>query len=228
MKLYDRQRSGNCYRARLMLALLGVPYERIPVGTHGGASIFHGRGSVEFAEHPDQARLDAGTEVDSRAPAFLAKSPRGQVPVLDDDGHVVWDSIAILVYLARKDGDASWLPTGADEADVVQWLVLSQNELLYGLARIRGITQMGRPGNVEECRALAHAGLAAMDARLRGHDWLALGHRTIADVACFPYVALAPELGIDLAAAYPGIARWIERVRALPGFVEHDPAGSRQ
>jgi len=226
MKLYDRQRSGNCYRARLMLALLGIEYERVPVITHGGASIFYGHAGHDLAESPDQAALDRQAEMDNRSADFLAMSPRGHVPVLQDGDRVIWDSTAILVYLARKYGGESWLPAGDDEADVVQWLVLAQNELLYGLARIRGIAELNRPGNVEECRALGRSGLSVMENRLRDHEWLALGHRTIADVACFPYVALAPELGVPLFADYSSIVAWIDRVRSLPGFVEHFAAKS--
>ena len=222
IKLYDRQRSGNCYRARLMLALLGIQYERIPVNTAGGASIF-GQSQLGLPGHPDQRRLDGGAaQVSNRSASFLKMNPRGQVPVLDDDGRVIWDSTAILVYLARKFGGESWLPLdAAGEAEVVQWLVLAQNELLYGLARCRGIIEMGRPGTLAECQALGRAGLAVMEHRLRDHDWLALDRRTIADIACFPYVALAPQLGVALDKDFPAVDRWTERVKGLPMFARH-------
>ena len=222
IKLYDRQRSGNCYRARLMLALLGVPYERIPINTGGGASIFHGPADLGSPDHPDQRRMDEAARQSNRSEWFRSMNPRGQVPVLEDDGRVIWDSTAILVYLARKFGGESWLPPdAAGEAEVVQWLVLAQNELLYGLARCRGIIEMGRPGSLAECQALGRVGLGVMEDRLRDHDWLALDRRTIADVACFPYVALAPQLGVPLENDFPGVRRWIGRVEALPMFVRH-------
>ncbi|HEY3583408.1 MAG TPA: glutathione S-transferase N-terminal domain-containing protein, partial [Casimicrobiaceae bacterium] len=87
MKLYDFPLSGNCYRVRLFLSLLGMHYELKPVDLVKG-------------EH--------------RQPPFLELNPRGQVPTLEDDGTVVWDSMAILVYLARKYGGEKWLPGSAD------------------------------------------------------------------------------------------------------------------
>ena len=86
MKLYDFELSGNAYRIRLMLALLGLNYEPVPLKLMQG---------------------------EQREPAFLKLNPRGQVPTLDDDGTVVWDSLAILVYLARKHGGEKWLPSDA-------------------------------------------------------------------------------------------------------------------
>jgi glutathione S-transferase len=221
IKLYDRQRSGNCYRARLMLALLGIEYERVLINTAGGASIF-GQGNLGIPDHPDQKRVDGPTERANRSEWFLKLNPRGHVPVLDDDGFVLWDSTAIIVYLARKFGGDSWLPTDAQgEGQVTQWLVLAQNELLYGLARCRGIIQMKRPGNLADCQALGRVGLGVMEARLKDHEWLAVNRRTIADVACFPYVALAPQLGIPLDDEFPSVKQWIRRVEALPKFVGH-------
>ena len=223
IKLYDRQRSGNCYRVRLMLALLEVEYERIGVNTSGGASIFHGPGKPAFPEHPDQERLDDSTKSrENRQEWFLKLNPRGQVPVLDEDGVVIWDSTAIIVYLARRFGGESWLPVDAEgQATIMQWLVLSQNELLYGLARCRGIIQMGRPGNLGECQELGRVGLRVMERRLENNEWLALDRRTIADVACFPFVAQAPDLGIPLASDFPAIVKWLRRMEGLPSFVKH-------
>lgn len=192
MKLYDRDISGNAYKARLLLALLQVPYERITVDLPGG---------------------------ENRKPEFLRLNPRGQIPVLEDDGRVFWDSTAILVYLARRHGGEPWLPTdAAGMAEVMQWLALAQNEILYGLARARAITLFKRPWNLEEAQATGRRALEVLEDRLSGHDWLALERPTIADVACFPYVALAPEGRVSLEAC-PALRRWIARVQNLPGFV---------
>lgn len=192
MKLYDFQLSGNSYRARLFLSLLNLPYELKPVDLAKG---------------------------EQRQPWFLELNPRGQVPTLDDDGTVVWDSMAVLVYLARKYGGEAWLPLDAKGmAEVMQWLAVMENETLYGLAKARIICKFKYPGNLEEAKAFGRKGLAVMERRLAAHAWLAVDHATIADVGCFPYVALAPEGEIALD-DYPGVRAWIDRFKALPGFV---------
>ncbi len=192
MKLYDRDISGNAYKARLLLALLNLPYERITVDLPGG---------------------------ENRKPEFLRLNPRGQIPVLEDGGRVFWDSTAILVYLARRYGGENWLPSDpAQMAEVMQWLALAQNEILYGLARARAINLFKRPWNLEEAQAAGRRALDVLQERLNGHDWLALERPTIADVACYPYAALAPEGGVSLD-AYPAVRGWISRVRNLPGYV---------
>ena len=192
IKLYDMELSGNCYKIRLFCGLLGLQYEAIPV------NLFQG-------EH--------------KQPAFLKINPRGQIPALDDNGTVIWDSSAILVYLARKYADARWLPLEAEAmAKTVQWLALSENELLYGLARARAVHLLKRPWNIDECQTLGKAGLNVMEQHLQKNAWLAAGHATIADVACYPYVALAHEGGIALD-ELPHVQRWIAGIQALPGYV---------
>lgn len=192
MKLYDMELSGNCYKIRLFCALLGLNYESVPVNLLRG-------------EH--------------KAADFLALNPRGQVPVLEDAGTLVWDSMAILVYLARKYGDEQWLPMEpAPLASVMQWLAVSENEILYGLARARAVTRFNRPWDLAACQELGHGGLALLEARLRQNAWLATDHPTLADIACYPYVALAPEGGMALD-GLPSIGRWIARLQALPGYV---------
>jgi glutathione S-transferase len=192
MKLYDFQLSGNSYRARLFLALLGLSYELKPVDLTKG-------------EH--------------RQPPFLRINPRGQVPTLDDDGTVVWDSMAVLVYLARKYGGEKWLPSSAEGmAEVMQWLALMENESLYGLAKARIICKFKYAGNLDEAKALGRKALDVMERRLASHAWLASDHPTIADVGCFPYVALAHEGEIALD-DQRNVGAWVARVKALPGFV---------
>jgi glutathione S-transferase len=192
MKLYDLELSGNCYRVRLLLSLLGLKHELVTVNL---------------------------MKSEQREPWFLKLNPRGQVPTLEDDGTVVWDSMSILVYLARKYGGEKWLPLDAKEmAEVMQWLAVMENESLYGLGKARVICKFKFPGNLEDAQLLGRKGLDVLEQRLAAHQWLALDHVTIADIGCFPYVALASEGEIPLD-AYPSVRSWIGRIRSLPGFV---------
>lgn len=191
MKLYDVSVSGNCYKIRLFLSLLDKGYESVPIDFSKG---------------------------DHLSPSFQLLNPRGQVPVLEDEGVVIWDSTAILVYLARRYGGESWLPLDAEDlAYVTQWLAVAQNEILYGLARARAVLRLKRPWNLQECQKIGLDILKVLDNHLSQHHWLALGRVTIADIACFPYVALAPEGGVPLE-GYPAVLQWISRIKALPGY----------
>lgn len=192
LKLYDFSLSGNCYKVRLLLAMLGQDYERISVDSSAGETL---------------------------TPAFKRLNPRGQIPVLMDGETVIWDSMAILVYLARRYGDGRWLPTDClGETRVMQWLAVSENELLYGLARARVTVLFNRPFDLEQCHRDARPGLEAMQQRLEGHPWLAAEWATIADIACYPYVSLAGEGQFSLE-PYPAVQAWLERVEALDGWV---------
>ena len=195
MKLYSNPRSGNAFKARLLLSLLGLEHE------------------IEDVD------LAAG---DSRTDGFLKLNPRGQIPVLVDGERVIWDSQAILVYLARRHGGEDWLPTDADGmAQVMQWLAVAENELLFGLARARAVIVFGRAWHYDQSKALGEAGLKVLDDRLAERDWLVLDRPTIADIACYPYVALAPEGNISLA-PYGAIRTWFRRIQGLDGYVDMD------
>jgi glutathione S-transferase len=192
LKLYDFERSGNCHKVRLMLSLLHQPYESVRVDITG-------------QEPPP--------------PEFGKLSPRAQVPVLVDGEVALWDSTAILVYLARCYGGESWLGEDAvGEAEVMQWLALAQNEILYGLARARSVKLLGRPWNMAEARQLGATALDVLEGRLTDHDWLVRNHLTIADIACYPYVALAHEGDISLE-PYPAVRHWLQRIEALDGYM---------
>jgi glutathione S-transferase len=204
LKLYDLDRSGNCYKIRLLLSLIEQEYEKISVNVNAG---------------------------ENETPEFLALNPRGQVPVIDDNGTVLWDSTAILVYLASVYGDDSWLPREPyGQAQVMQWLALEQNEGRYGLARARAValknpTAFARLGNMDECRDLAQQALGVLELRLNQADWLVGKQISIADIACYPYVALAPEGGIDIA-KFQAVAAWINRIELLPNYTPLPEVGS--
>lgn len=192
MLLHDLELSGNCYKVRLFAALAGIPLPLAPVDFLGG-------------EH--------------RRPPLLALNPWGELPVLQDGELVLRDSQAILIYLARRHGGHAWWPdSAAGQAKVAQWLSVAANEIQHGPCAARLIDKFGY--ELDKSVALGKAGriLGLLETHLATHDWLALGRPTVADCAVFPYVALAPEGGIDLT-PYAAVRRWLARVKALPGFL---------
>jgi glutathione S-transferase len=205
LQLYNRERSGNCYKVRLMLSLLALEYEKIPVHREGRSRNIVPQG-------------------------YERLSPLRQIPVLVANSKAYWGTIAILVYLARKFGGSDWLPADAEgEAEVTQWLSFAQNEIFYGLGRARSM-RGGRwhgYGTLEEAHEIAGRALAVLEDQLRGHDWLALDRTTIADVACYSYTVFAPEGGISLK-SYPRVRGWLARIEALPRYLAppiYDGAG---
>lgn len=192
MKLHDLELSGNCYKVRLFLSLLQLPYELVPVDFMGG-------------EH--------------KSSAMLAKNPFGEIPVLTDGDLTLRDSQAILLYLARKYGGEGWFPTEATAmAQVVEWLMVAENEVARGPNDARLHDKFGYLIDVQVAREHAERILGILEQRLGDRKWLALCRPTIADVACFPYVALSHEGGVPLT-NYPSIRAWIDRIKRLPNFV---------
>ena len=120
--------------------------------------------------------------------------------MLEDEGAVIADSNAILVYLAKRyQGQARWLPEDALGAAAVQrWLSVAAGQLASGPNAARLATLFGVPDPGGAAQARTHALLAVMDAELGRRDWLAGEAATIADVACYAYVALAPEGNVSL------------------------------
>jgi glutathione S-transferase len=192
MKLYYHPLSGHSHRARLFVSLLGLPHELVEVNLKAGAH---------------------------KQPEFLALNPFGQVPVLDDDGVVIADSNAILVYLAKKAGGDQWLPDDPQGAAAVQrWLSVAAGEVAYGPAAARLITVFGAKYSPDEVIGRAHALLMKLQKRLVESDWLVGERPTIADIAIYSYVARAPEGNVDLS-GYPAVNAFLRRIEALPGFV---------
>lgn len=192
MKLYDLDVSGNCYKVRLLCSLLGVPVELVPVDFMGGA---HKRSPV----------IDLN--------AF------GQVPVLEDGDVILRDSQAILVYVARKWGGETWLPTAAASmAQVMQWLMVAENEIARGPGDARLHDKFKMNIDIAAAREKAARILTLMNVHLEKHQWLVLERPTIADIACMPYVALGWEGGVPLD-PYPAVTAWVERIKGLPRFI---------
>lgn len=192
MKLYDIPLSGNCHKVRLLLSFLGLKYETAPLNLAAGGT---------------------------KKPGFLELNPRGQAPVLVDGELVIWDSMAILAYLARSYGGETWLPgEPSSMAAVMQWLAVSENELLYGLGRARAVNLFNRPWPMAQSQEIGRGGLRVMEIQLGRQHWLAGDRPTIADIACYPYAALAPEGGVSLD-DFPRVVDWIGRFESLPGYV---------
>ena len=198
MKLYMTEMSGNSFKVRVLAAMLGVSYETIRIDWEG-------------REH--------------KSPTFLELNPRGQVPVMEIEGKVLWDSTAHLVYIARKYGGEDWLPTDPLEmAEVMQWLAFAQDEVQFGLQWARGVAVYGRrPESQEGYLQDGRLALEILQRQLsRSGDWLALGRATLADIACYPYVKRAPEGGLALE-PYNLVEAWLARCEALPGWTQMDP-----
>ena len=191
LKLHDLELSGNCYKIRLFCSLLGLKLDVVPVDFLGGAH--------------------------KKSP-LIEQNPFGEIPIFEDGGVVLRDSQAILVYLARKYGGESWLPTdAAGMAEVVSWLMVAENEIARGPNDARLHDKFGYALDVGAAREKAKRIIGLMEAHLAKRDWLALGRPIIADVACMPYVALSPEGGVSLQ-PYPRVRAWVGRIKALPGF----------
>ena len=184
--------SGHAHRVALMLSLLAVPHQRVDVDLR---------------------------QAEQKRPEFLAMNAFGQVPVIDDNGVVVADSNAILVYLAKRYGGGAWLPEdAAGAAQVQRWLSVAAGPLAGGPAAARLVTVFGASFDVDATLARAHALLSVMDRELAQRDFLAGAAPTIADVACYAYVAHAPEGNVSLA-DYPHVRAWLARIENLPRFV---------
>ena len=200
MKLHYHPLSGHAHRVRLFLSLLGIAHELVPVDLMAGAH---------------------------KQPDFLQMNRFGQVPVLDDDGVIVSDSNAILVYLAKKHRRADWLPETPEGAAAVQrWLSVAAGQIAFGPAAARLVTLFGAKFNAEDVIGRAHAVLKVIDEELAGRKWIAANNPTIADVALYSYIARAPEGNVDLT-AYGNVNAWLGRIEALPGFVafQKSPVG---
>jgi glutathione S-transferase len=193
--LHGTELSGHTHRVELLLRMLGLPYR--------------------FAAAPAAIR---GT------PEFRQLNPLGQIPVLQDGDLTFADSNAILVYLAKRYGVGSqWLPEKPDAAAGVQrWLSIAAGEVMYGPATARMITQWNFPGSLAQAKQIAGVLLRFMEEHLKGRIFLAADHATIADLACYSYVAHAPEGGISLD-EYVSVRAWLRRVEALPNFKRIPP-----
>ena len=198
MLLYDSPVSGNCYKVRLLLAHLGLPYER---------------------------RTMDVVDRSNRRDVLGDLNPALRVPTLVlDDGRPLAESGAIIWYLGEGSRFVPEDPYA--RAQVLQWMFFEQydHEPAIAVARF-WLAYSGRPDDfsdrLPERTAAGHRALAAMERHLADKQFLVGDSLTVADIALYAYTHVADEGGFDLE-PYPGVRRWLARVAAEPGHVSID------
>jgi glutathione S-transferase len=196
--LYDSPVSGNCYKVRLLLGHLGIPYER--------------------------RTLDV-VDRSNRRDVLGDLNPALRLPTLVlDGGRPLAESGAILWYLGEG---TRFVPEDAyDRAQVLQWMFFEQydHEPAIAVARF-WLAYSGRPeefaDRLPERQAAGERALAAMERHLEGRQYLVGDGLTLADVALYAYTHVADEGGLDLE-RYPAVQAWLDRVASEPGHVTID------
>jgi glutathione S-transferase len=196
--LYDSPVSGNCYKVRLLLAHLGIPYERR---------------ALDVVDRSNRSEVLGGLNPALRVPTLVL-----------DDRRPLAESGAILWYLGEG---TRFVPEGRYErAQVLQWMFFEQydHEPAIAVARF-WLAYSGRPeefaDRLPERQAAGERALAAMERHLGGRQFLVGKGLTLADIALYAYTHVAPEGGFDLE-PYPMLQGWLERVASEPGHVPID------
>ena len=195
LRLYDYAASANCYKVRLLLAQLARPYERVPIDIFAGETL---------------------TE------EFHRLNPARTTPVLEiGAGTYLPESNAILFYLAEG---TPYLPDEPlPRAQVLRWLISEQTDVVPTMGGLRFRLLTGRlAADDAEARRRYDAALEVldlMDVHLRGRDFLLGDRYTIADVANYAYVHVAPQAGLELQ-RFPAVEAWLARIEAQPGFID--------
>jgi glutathione S-transferase len=202
VRLYDYPASCNCYKARLLLAQVGRPYERVPIDIFDGDTL-----TVEYE----------------------AINPARTTPVLEtDDGRFLPESNAILFYLAQG---TQFLPDDPFErAEVVRWLIYEQTDVIPTMGGLRFRLLVGRltPDHPDAVRRKEGSleVLQLLDDHLATRDFFVGSRYTIADIAIYAYTHVAHEAGIDLE-PYANVRAWFGRVEQQPGYIEDvEPYGA--
>ncbi len=201
MKLYDYAASCNCYKVRLLLAHLGIDYERVPVDIFAGGTLTDEYGRI---------------------------NPMRTVPVLETEEGYLPESNAILTYLAEGTAyvpDDPW-----ERARVVGWLIYEQTDVVFMVGGLRFRLMVGRwtPDHPEAVRRREGAleVLQFLDDHLAEDEFLVGGRYTIADIAVYGYSHRAEEAQLDLE-PYPNLRAWFERIESQPGYMEDvEPYGA--
>jgi glutathione S-transferase len=191
--LYDNPISGNCYKVRLLFSLLGIEYERR---------------EVDVVDRSDRAEVLGELNPGLRVPTLVL-----------DDGRPLAESDAILVYFAEG---TEFLPADRyARAQVLQWMFFEQYSHEPNIAVLRFWAEAGIEGEPREVAAKREGGyraLEAMEGHLAGREFLVGEGPTVADLALYAYTHVAEEGGFEMG-RFAAIGAWLERVRALPGYV---------
>lgn len=194
--LYSMQRSGNCYKVRLALTQLRIPYRLVEIDVLKG---------------------------ENRTPEFRAKNPSGRVPLLEvAAGRWLPESNAILWYIA---GGTPLAPEDRFErAEALRWMFFEQNSMepsigaaYFWLTLVRGGREL-KMHEIEGWTEVGYAALGVMEEHLEANRFFAADRYTIADIALYAYTHIAGQAGFDLA-GYPAIRRWLARVARQPRHV---------
>jgi len=202
MNLYGHPYSGNARRVQMLCEELGVPYTYEKVDLLGAQQY---------------------------TPEFQALNPNCKVPVIDDDGFLLWESQAIMRYLANKHNASSWYPTELRErARIDQWLDWNQTRLTREVGKIAFNTlfagDKADTSAIEEGKKNLEKILPVLDAALVDQPY-ACGYKiTLADLALVSNVAYLEMCDYDLI-RYPGIKKWYETMKGRPSFTTTAPKG---
>jgi glutathione S-transferase len=193
MKLYEHPFSSACFKVRAVLHELGLPCELVTIDMAKG-------------QH--------------KSPEHLARNPNGKVPVLEDDGFLLWESNAIITYLAAKVPERGLLPLDARGlASVQQWLQWQATQ--YGPAVTKVMMEtvyakaFGRPRDEEKLAAglkEVERDLAVLEKSLEGKEYLC-GKLSLADFSVVSGLQLRQPMGVDLT-PFPKVKAWVERMEA--------------
>ena len=198
MLLYNSPVSGNCYKVRLLLAHLGIPYERR---------------DLDVVDRSNRGDVLGGLNPDLRVPTLVL-----------DDGRPLAESGAILWYFGEG---TRFVPEDAyDRAKVLQWMLFEQYTHEPAIAVVRFLVAYSGDAErhaetVERRTPAGYRALGAMEQHLDGHPYFVGDALTLADIALYAYTHVAHEGGFELQ-GYPGIRAWIDRVAAEPGHVPID------
>jgi glutathione S-transferase len=196
MLLYDSAISGNCYKVRLLFALLGIEYERR---------------EVDVIDRSGRAELLGDLNPGLRVPTLVL-----------DDGRPLAESDAILVYFGEG---TEYLPEDRYErAQVLQWMFFEQYSHEPNIAVLRFWAHAQIKPEPREALAKFNGGQAALEAmerRLGGREFLVGDGPTVADLALYAYTHVADEGGFELG-RFPAVGEWLGRVSSLPGYVPID------
>jgi glutathione S-transferase len=195
IRLFDFLPSGNGYKVRLLLRQLGIPFELVERDI---------------------------TKGETRTPEFLAKNPNGRIPLVElDDGRLLWESGAILLYYAEG---TRFLPADRfDRAQIAQWMFFEQysHEPYVAVARawlhVFGMDEE-RKRQLPQKQKLGNDALSVMERHLATRAFFVAERYTIADIALYAYTHVAEEGGFDLD-RYPAVCAWLERVRSQPRHI---------